>query len=559
MKTKIIILILLGWSVLFALTSAEELKFYGNAELNICIPFDSSISFAAEGGLSTPHGNIKFDTNCLNSCYVPLFGARWWFWFGHTYTYQYGRKYWLYFDCNETTKEEVIEDYCKEIEENIIDVAVTKKCTGGVFSPSYWMCNLSQMHQYMHQHMNKIWKAVDDTTWNEFTYRYRYRYGNKKYIAVFEKNIDNKIFYDTYCKDDNYKKDIEICYNNQNKFVKLYDVWTYLEKWAVLWKCLTTNGDVGKDVRCNLSTDIENWNIKLNNVWEYKIKVKYLGGRFAYGNQFALRVTSRVKVGDKYFEAKGNYNNPLLWDVNYTWGTQLDITTTWNTDISIESTAWDLKDGWDSYSPWKQITYSEALQYVNKLWYQVTYWMNRYYYRLQNWVNPDYLSNVDNWVKYKTVVWGKDNENTIVLKKGDSIDKILQYYDETAVWQPGVWEFISDYVKDWRIDIKDNQLLYLFEFNDLDECKANKTCDYQDSIVLIEIDPVTNNEIVDCSIDNNNDSDTDDSSSNNDNENEDDTSEEDNNEDIQLPPYLRVDYENSELIFDFARDHELKR
>ena len=238
-----------------------------------------------------------------------------------------------------------------------------------------------------------------------------------------------------------------------------------------------------------LNVTIGKWKIKLNWSQSYNINVKYLWGYFWVSMTwwFETKVTSEVKIWNKYYPV-WDFNDPITSNVND--GTkQINIKNVKNISLSIISQVWDMKK---RYSNWQLIPCKEINLYTGD-WYQVgrdVY--GRCYYRLVYYHIPKFVNNLDNWYKYKLIEWDKDTDNVIVLKNGDSINKILSNYDQTVTWQPWIGKYIKSYVKNGKIVIRKNQFLYLFEFNNINQCKKKHNCDYQDSVILITITPNNN-------------------------------------------------------------------
>jgi len=278
-------------------------------------------------------------------------------------------------------------------------------------------------------------------------------------------------------------------------------VWWYW-KWKLNWlgsinsailksQCNTCYVPIFKgDFKNNIDASIDAGQIILSWSKRYRIDIKYLWGYFGVGGTggYNLKVTSKVKLGSNYYSV-WDFNDPILGNV-LTGNKEISLTSIGNTTVSIVSQVWNMKTG---YSKWIPILCKDVSLYSGKQYELGKDNKGNCYYRLVYYHIPSYSQDKKNWRKYKLIEGDKNTSNVIVLKNGDSIDKILANYNTTVTHQPGIKNYIRAYVKDNKIVLDNNQFLYLFEFNDINKCKLEKKCDFQDLVVLITIVPIKNN------------------------------------------------------------------
>ena len=240
-------------------SSWNNFWFFWNLWLNICLPF----WWIFTGNIWGHSIGINLNKNCNNKCYIPLFGVNGGFGFASN-SIAWNMNFGIYYDCNTTTKEKVIQDYCNEIKTRVIEKVVNAKCDWNIFSPDYWMCNMFSVMSDMWNNMSLVWEQTSPEYWQSFVSQNPFDNMNtsKQYISIFKSPQDNKTFYNTYCVNNNYLKDYEICDNWQTKTVKMYDLSDYLNNWAVIWKCKTTNNNTNTNTNTNSNNNTNN-NTKL--------------------------------------------------------------------------------------------------------------------------------------------------------------------------------------------------------------------------------------------------------------------------------------------------------
>jgi len=229
---KIIIIVAIMLSLFsIKISYANDLNFYWNTNLSICIPFAPSFSFTGWNG----KWSISFNTNCKNNCYIPMFWINGGMYLGKN-NFKWAFNFGLYYDCSDKTitKEEIIDDYCRTIEKKVISKYVNASCKFSIFNPLSWMFCFFQFMMNMWNNMyENVWSKIPYSWWFNLIFKDT----SKKYITVFNSPDENKEFYNIYCVDDKYKKDVKICKNNVEKYIKYYDLYEELKNWAKIWDC----------------------------------------------------------------------------------------------------------------------------------------------------------------------------------------------------------------------------------------------------------------------------------------------------------------------------------
>jgi FlaG/FlaF family flagellin (archaellin) len=98
------------------------------------------------------------------------------------------------------------------------------------------------------------------------------------------------------------------------------------------------------------------------------------------------------------------------------------------------------------------------------------------------WISDPNSTLDSGWKSYMVVTSTSNSPNLKVLRNGDAVPKIPGLNP-----QPPVEEFIKDYVKDGKIVLEENEVIYLFELGTTD---LNSTAaDFQDLVILLSVYP----------------------------------------------------------------------
>jgi len=299
--------------------SGNKFRFFWNPWLNLEIPLNMYFSWWNNNLIKT-----RFNINSNNKCYIPLYGVSDSINFAAN-NIQWNTKFGIYYDCNATTKEAVIQDYCSEIKINILHNIKNYDCSGGIFDLNYWLCSISNMTKIF----SIDWKnLILQNSFNSVS-------SSKNYISILKNISDNWIFYNTYCVNNNYLKDYEICDNWQIKTVKMYDLYDYIKKWAYMWKCLSNNNFSNNNLWCDYKSFFSSNDYKLMHITGKNIKITL--------NKDSQRWNWSNKQVNYYLSIentlKDNINkNPLLDITNWriTFNTNANITYYSNVNLKKE-------------------------------------------------------------------------------------------------------------------------------------------------------------------------------------------------------------------------------
>ena len=118
--------------------------------------------------------------------------------------------------------------------------------TGGVNFNNWWQVSWGLTFD-CNNIENKIWdfcnKFDNYFGWDDWVFGMNFSMNVYKFLTEFNFmfNLPNysslKYFYFTYCADNNYKRKVSICYNDSTYSVPYYEVFKWLNKWAIIWAC----------------------------------------------------------------------------------------------------------------------------------------------------------------------------------------------------------------------------------------------------------------------------------------------------------------------------------